>query len=142
MLIKRTRFIRVTAMQRAYVASEACDASPNFREPAVFYNKHIAAHKHLSKKKKNIYGIIRNCGNDTFHNFPLGKSSKRESLANLNVSRKVRNGFLISRYQGGNKWNYTKKGVAITTSFDCNVMPPCDWYRYLNGFLVSWRFGG
>ena len=33
--------------------------------------------------------------------------------------------FIISRYQGGNKWNYTKKNLF----FDWNVMPPCDWYR-------------
>ena len=72
---------------------------------------------------------MRKYENDAFCIFPLGGYSKGESLTNLNVSRKVRNGFLISRYQGGNKWNYTKKEVAITTSFDCNVMPPCDWYR-------------
>ena len=44
---------------------------------------------------------IRNCGNDTFHNFPLGGYSKGERLTNLNVSRKVRNGFLVSRRFGG-----------------------------------------
>ena len=110
----------MTLLQRPRVASQLC-------EPAVFYNKHIAAHKHLSKKK--IYGIIRKYENDAFCIFPLGGYSKGESLTNLNVSRKVRNGFLISRYQGGNKWNYTKKEVAKTTSFDWNVMPPCEWYR-------------
>ena len=66
----------MTLLQRPRVASQLC-------EPAVFYNKHIATHKHLSKKKKKIYGIMRKYENDAFCIFPLGKSSKRESLANL-----------------------------------------------------------
>ena len=31
---------------------EACDASPNLREPTIFFYKHIAANKLLSKKNK------------------------------------------------------------------------------------------
>ena len=44
---------------------------------------------------------IRKYENDAFCIFPLGGYSKGERLTNLNVSRKVRNGFLVSRRFGG-----------------------------------------
>ena len=64
-------------------SAATCDVASNLREPTVFFNKHIAAHKHLSKKREKVYGKIRNCGNDTFHNFPLGGYSKGERLTNF-----------------------------------------------------------
>ncbi len=73
MLKKEQTSIRETAMQRA--GGAGCNVT----------------------RFRRMFGavIIRKYENDAFCIFPLGKSSKRESLANLNVSRKVRNGFLI-----------------------------------------------
>ena len=62
---------------------EACDASPKFREPTVFFNKHIPAEELLSKKREKVYVIIRKYENDAFCIFPLGGYSKGERLTNL-----------------------------------------------------------
>ena len=59
----------VRTLHRSY--EEACDASPNLRELTVYFNKHIAANKLLSKKTKKGLWYNTKIRKRRFLYFPL-----------------------------------------------------------------------